>query len=327
MKAAYYRRRGPAREVLEIGEVPLGEPGAGEVRVRLKASGVNPSDWKSRAGVTVAAPPAVPVIPHSDGAGEIDAVGAGVDPRRLGERVWVWNGQWNRPHGTAAEAIVLPAAQAVPLPATVSYDEGACFGIPLMTATQAVRLSGVEPVGTVLIHGGAGAVAHYAIQVARAAGVRVLSTVSSEPKARAALEAGAEAAIDYRTERVGERVRALTAGRGVDAIIDVNYSANAALVPELLRPHGRVVVYGTNDAECTVPVLWMMRNSITVQSFLVYDLSAADRTAVLSAIDAALRAGSLRHRVALVLPLDDIAAAHEAVERGAVIGNVVLRTG
>ena len=325
MKAVFYARRGPAREVLEFGAIPTPQPLAGQVRVRLHASGVNPSDWKSRSGLTAAAPLAAAVIPHSDGAGVIDAVGAGVDAARIGERVWVWNGQWQRPHGTAAQYIALPSAQAVTLPANTDFEAGACLGIPVMTALQAIRLTGVHAGATVLVHGGAGSVSHYAIQFARARGIRVLTTVSSDLKARHALAAGADAAINYRTDSVGDRVSELTKGSGVDAVIDVNYSANAVLLPNLIRPHGRVVVYGSNEAECRVPGLWLMRNSVTVASFLVYDLDATDRAAVLDGIGDALKGGRLSHTIAATLPLDAAAEAHEMVERGAVIGNVVLR--
>src|SRR5215831_1701607 len=166
MRAVYYERNGTARDVLQVAEVETSQPGPGEVRVRLFTSGVNPSDVKSRAGVTrkIAFPR---VIPHSDGAGEIDAVGDGVSSARIGERVWVWNGQWRRPFGTAAEAITLPAQQAVPLPKNISMEAGACLGIPAYTAYEAVELAGIGASATALIAAGAGAVGHYAIQLAK----------------------------------------------------------------------------------------------------------------------------------------------------------------
>lgn len=324
MKAAVYARRGAARDVLALADVPMPAPGAGEVRVRLHASGVNPSDWKSRSGLTTTLPPAVPVIPHSDGAGVIDAVGSAVDPRRIGERVWVWNAQWQRPHGTAAQFIALPAAQAVPLPHAVGFAEGACLGIPAMTATQALRLGGVAAGQVVLIHGGAGAVSHYAIQFASRLGARVLTTVSGAAKAAHARDAGAHECIDYRTENVGARVRALSDGRGADVVIDLNFSANAPLLPEVVRPHGRVVYYGTSEPNASIPALWLMRSSVDLRAFLVYELSAADRAAAIAAIQDGLTRGWLRHAVARELPLREIVQAHELVERGEVIGNVVL---
>src|SRR5262245_44402908 len=194
MRAAYYETNGAARAVLRVGEVETPQPGRGEVRVRLAVSGVNPSDVKSRAGLTrkIAFPR---VIPHSDGAGVIEAVGNGVPPARVGERVWVWNGQWRRAFGTAAEAIVLPAEQAVPLPASVSMEAAACLGIPAYTAYQAVELAGLQGGSTVLVAAGAGAVGHYAIQLAKKKGATVLTTVSSPAKAELARKAGADHAI------------------------------------------------------------------------------------------------------------------------------------
>jgi NADPH2:quinone reductase len=189
MRAVYYERNGTARDVLQVAEVETPQPGPGEVRVRLAASGVNPSDVKSRAGVTrkIAFPR---VIPHSDGAGEIECVGEGVSPSRVGERVWVWNGQWRRPFGTAAESIVLPSGQAVPLPANTSMEVGACLGIPAYTAYQAVELAGVKAGARVLVAGGAGAVGHYAIQFAKKRKASVITTVSSPVKAEIARRAG-----------------------------------------------------------------------------------------------------------------------------------------
>ena len=204
MRAAYYEQNGPANAVLKLGEVETPRPGPGEVRVKLATSGVNPSDVKARSGATrkIAYPR---VIPHSDGAGEIDLVGDGVSAARVGERVWVWNGQWLRPFGTCTEYIVLPAAQAVRLPAKTSFEVGACLGIPAMTAYHAIAVAGAAPGVTLLIAGGAGAVGHYAIQFAKVAGATVIATVSSPEKADAARAAGADHTIDYRRENVGEK--------------------------------------------------------------------------------------------------------------------------
>lgn len=325
MQAAFYVKQGPAREVLQIGEQPALEPGPGEVRVHLKTSGVNPSDWKSRSGRT--APMSAPlIIPHSDGAGDIDKVGPGVG-NRVGERVWVWNGQWGRPHGTAAEYIVLPSAQAVPLPEHIGYAEGACFGIPALTALQAVRLAELDPTSTVLIVGGAGSVAHYAIQFAKLRGARVITTVSGPEKAAHARGAGADEVVNYRTENIGQCVKTLTNGHGVDAVIELDLSTNGKDYPNILRPHATVVVYGMSSNESTLPALWLMRNSITLRLFLVYDLTAVDRDACLSELSALLQNNRLIHTLGRRLPLRDIALAHELSERGEVIGNIVLDIG
>lgn len=217
MKAAWYERNGPARDVLTVGTMPDPVPGVGEVRVRMIASGVNPSDWKSRSGSRPMIAPRV--IPHSDGAGVIDQVGPGAPSERLGQRVWVWNGQWNRAFGTAAEFIVLPAMQAAPLPSNVSFEEGACLGIPALTAYRAVTIDGSIKGQAVLVTGGAGAVGSYAIQFAQLLGAaKIFATVSSPEKAKHALASGADVAIDYKTEDVAARVKQLTGGDGVDRV-------------------------------------------------------------------------------------------------------------
>ena len=322
MRAAYYEANGSARDVLRVGEVETPQPGPGEVRVKLATSGVNPSDVKSRAGLTrkIAWPR---VVPQSDGAGVIDQVGDGVPKSRLGERVWVWNGQWKRAFGTAAEFIALPSAQAVKLPERVSFEAGACLGIPAMTAYHAVALAAAEKGTTLLVAGGAGAVSQYVIQFGKAAGATVLTTISSLEKAKAAGEAGADHAIDYKRENVGERVMELTAKRGVDAVIEMDLAANAKLIPQVLRPKGSVIVYGTGP-EALLPAAFCLVNSIRLLFFLVYELDAGERLRALAGIDGTLRAGTLINRVAQpTFPLSEIVAAHEAVERGS-IGNIIV---
>lgn len=323
MRATWYEKNGTAKDVLHVGEVETPTPGPGEVRVRLKTSGVNPSDVKTRAG-TARKIAFSRVIPHSDGAGEIDMVGEGVTAR-TGERVWVWNGQWKRPFGTAAEYIVLPDNQAVNLPAAISYEAGACLGIPALTAWHAIDIAGVKSGVTLLIAGGAGAVAHYAIQFAKARGATVITTVSSPEKAKIARDAGADHAIDYKTENVGERVMALTKG-GVDAVIEMDLTANASMLPAVLRPRGTLVVYGTGQ-QVQFPGSFCLANNITVKFLLVYELTAEERDRAIAAITRMLEANALRHNVAKTLPLGEIVAAHEAVESGKVAGNVVMQVG
>ena len=252
MRAAYYEKNGPAREVLRVADVETQQPGRGEVRVKLITSGVNPSDVKGRAGTTrkIAFPR---VIPHSDGAGEIERVGEGVPASRVGERVWVWNGQWRRPFGTAATEIVLPAEQAVPLPANISAEAGACLGIPAFTAYQAVELADAKEGATVLVAAGAGAVGHYAIQLAKRRKATVITTVSSPAKAAIARQAGADHTIDYKRENVGERVMAITNKTGVDAVVEMDFSGNAKLMPSVLHPRSKIVVYGNASAEAAIP--------------------------------------------------------------------------
>ncbi len=321
MRAAYYERNGTARDVLRVGDVETPRPGPGEVRVKLATSGVNPSDVKSRQGSTrkIAWPR---VIPQSDGAGVIDQVGDGVAKSRIGERVWVWNGQWKRAFGTGAEYIALPSAQAVKLPEKVGFEAGACLGIPAMTAYHAVVLSEAAKGATLLVAGGAGSVSQYVIQFAKMAGATVLATVSSDEKAEIAREAGADHTIDYKRDNVGERVMELTGKRGVDAVIEMDLAANARLIPSVLRPKGAVIVYGTGP-EAMLPAAFCLVNSIRLLFFLVYELDAAARDRTVSAITGALEQGKLLNRIGPTFPLADIAAAHEAVERGT-IGNVIV---
>ena len=321
MRAAFYERNGTARDVMRVGDVETPHATAGEVRVKLAVSGVNPSDVKSRQGLTrkIAWPR---VIPQSDGAGTIDEVGAGVPKSRFGERVWIWNGQWKRPFGTAAEYIVLPSEQAVQLPGNMSFEAGACLGIPAMTAFHAVALVDLEPQSSVLISGGGGAVSQYAIQFAKKRGAAVITTISSPEKASAAREAGADHCIDYKREDVGARMREVTRGALADCVIELDLSANAKLLPAVLRPKGRVVIYGTGP-EATLPSAFCLTNTIGLQFFLVYELDAAERAAALAGIAEA--SSWLKHRIAQpTYTLDNIAAAHEAVERGA-LGNVIVK--
>ena len=323
MRAAFYEKNGSARDVLQRGDVATPQAGPGEVRVKLAFSGVNPSDVKARGG---SRPITVPsIIPHSDGGGEIDQVGGGVPRARIGERVWTWNGQWKRPFGTCAEYIVLPQALAVPLPAHVDFASGACLGIPAMTASHAVEVAGAARGTTLLISGGAGAVGHYAIQFAKARGATVLTTISSRAKADVAKNAGADHAIDYKNENVGERVKALTGGRGVDAIVDMDFAVNAKLVPDVLAPRGRVVIYGNSKPTAEVSSMFCLTNQITLQYIFVYELTDAERARTIGEITRLMEEKRLIHNVAQTFALDDVVAAHEAVEQASVLGNVVVR--
>ncbi len=323
MKAAWYESTGPAHAVLRVGDMPDPVPSDGEVRVRVAASGVNPSDWKTRGGSRPMAGPRV--IPHSDGAGVIDAVGPSVDTARIGERVWIWNAQWQRAHGTAAGYVALPAAQAVPLGSGTSFEEGACLGVPALTAYRAVTMAGPVEGRDVLVTGGAGAVGHYAIQFAKLLGARrVLTTVSSPAKAAHARGAGADVVIDYRTESVAQRVRAETDGHGVDLLVEVDAAGNAPLLPQLLARDGVCTVYGSNTPEIRYGFGPMIMSGANLRFFIVYELALAVREEAQCQLGAWLSKGLVRHAVAQRFALADIVLAHEAVERGAFIGNVVV---
>lgn len=328
MRAAWYERTGPAREVLQVGELPTPEPGAGEVRVRLATSGVNPSDVKTRGGLRSAALPFPRIIPHSDGAGVIDAAGAGVSASRIGERVWTWNAAWQRPNGTAAQYVVLPDAQAVSLPAKASFEVGACLGIPALTALHAVLVDGGVAGKSVLVTGGAGAVGYYAIQMAKLAGATsVFATVSGPEKGRLAREAGADLALDYRNEDVAARVLGATGGAGVDRVIEVDFAANIAASMAAVRNGGQIAVYGSGKPEIALPFFPAIVRNLGIRFFIVYNLGPDDRAQAISMLTNWLEQGRLRHLIAARHPLDAIADAHEQVERGRAVGNVVIETG
>jgi NADPH2:quinone reductase len=325
MRAAYYDKIGPAREVLNVGEVPTPEPGAGEVRVKLATSGVNPSDVKMRVGLTRRPENWPRIIPHSDGAGTIDKVGAGVPASRVGERVWTWNARWARAFGTAAEYVTLPAEQAVKLPSNTDFAAGACLGIPALTAWQAAVTDGGVAGKNVLVMGGAGAVGHYAVQFAKLKGAKqVIATVSSDAKAAHARAGGADATINYKTENVGERVRALTGGRGADRVIETNLSGNIKLYPQIIADYGLAVCYGSDEQQVPLTFGAMLAGNVGFRFFIVYLQSKELRAQAVREITGYLEAGKLQHAVGAHFPLRDIAAAHEAVEQGKVMGNVVV---
>jgi len=324
MKAAYYDRIGPARDVLVVGDLPEPIPGPGEVRVRIQWSGVNPSDVKSRAGARSAIMPFPRVIPHSDGAGFIDAVGEGVPAGRMGERVWTWNAAWGRAHGTAAHYVCLPSSQAVHLPDHLSGEAGACLGIPALTALHAVLMDGGVAGKTVLVAGGAGAVGHYAVQMAsRLGAARVIASVSTPEKADIVRAAGADDVILYRDEPLIDRAREMTHGRGVDRIIEVDIAANGAADVELLATNGECVTYGSSGVVNT-PFFPLIAKNLQLKFFIVYHLTAVDRARAQSTLTRMLVRDELDHRIAARFALSDVSAAHELVESGRAVGNVVV---
>lgn len=324
MNAVWYETVGPAAQVLQFGEQPLPLPQAGEVRVRLATSGVNPSDVKNRSGSR--GPMALPMqIPHSDGAGVIDAVGAHGPETRIGERVYVWNAAWRRPHGTCAHYVCLPAAQAVRLPDSVDFAAGACLGIPAMTAAHAVFADGDVTGQTVLVTGGAGAVGEIAIQLARWGGARVIATVSNAAKAAVAQAAGAHHVIDYRRENVVEAVRAVTGGAGVDRVVEVEFGGNLPATLQIIRPGAVIAAYGSMAVPTPeLPFYPLMFAHATVRALLVYLLAPTERAHVIDRLAGAMAADALHPRVAMRVPLRDTVQAHEAVESGTLIGNVVI---
>ncbi len=325
MKAVWYSQNGLAQDVLQLGDLPTPQAGPGEVRVRLCASGVNPSDVKSRRARPVTDPL---IVPHSDGAGVIDQVGEGVSASRRGERVWTWNAQWQRAMGTAAEYVVLPQAQAVRLSEGTDFAAGACLGIPALTAVQAVvwaeRLAGDLRGQRVLVVGAASSVGHYITQLVHQAGAEVFGTVGSAERDAHARAAGLHAPIFYKRENVAARVRELTQGQGVDVIIDMDFSSTASWAPEALKPHGSVVCYGSNALEQNFQYRPWLFGSLGVKFFLVYELSPADRVSAIARLTDLLERGALQHSIGPRFALEQTVQAHLAVEAGQAIGNVVI---
>jgi NADPH:quinone reductase len=325
MKAVWYDRQGPAAEVLTFGELADPEPEAGEVRIQLHASGVNPSDCNRRrgAGFAMEYPR---IITHSDGAGVIDRVGAEVDPRRVGQRVWLYNGQRGRAFGTACEFITLAADLVSELPESVSFTEGACLGIPCMTAHLSTFIDG--PVGgqIVLVTGGAGAVGNYAVQWAKWGGAKVVTTVSSRAKADHATRAGADLVVDYRTEDVAARIRSFTGGRGVDRIVDVDFGGNLATSLECLKASGGVVAYyaSRGDPNPSLPAYELMRRNACVHAIMLPTAPVALRRQAQADIFRWLSTEPRLHTVAATFPLSATVRAHEAVEAGTKLGTVVV---
>ena len=324
MKAWLSRDPGPA-ETLELADIPEPEPGPGEVLVQLHTTGVNPSDVKKRAGAFPDLLEAGPVIPHSDGAGVVTAVGEGVPPARVGERVFVYQAQYGRQLGTAAETVALDSVRAPALPDNASFEVGACIGIPIMTAHRCVFADGPVADQLVLVTGGAGRVGHYAIQWAHRAGARVIATASNDQDAEACREAGAEAVVNHRKPEWGQAVLDLTEGQKVDRVIDVEFGAN---LPELLhcvRIGATIATYSSTVVpEPALPFRTMMFMDLTVRMVIVYAMPEEAKAQAVADTQVALTEGGLQHRIAEALPFDQMAKAHQIIEEGSVRGCVVV---
>ncbi|SFN68684.1 NADPH2:quinone reductase [Roseovarius lutimaris] len=326
MRAISYSQFGPASDVLGLIELDTPNPAPGEVLVRLHVSGVNPSDAKARAGARpgVTKPAFDFIIPHSDGAGVIEAVGEGVSPARIGERVWVWNGQWQRAHGTAAEYIALPGAQAVPLPEGVSFETGATLGIPGLTAAHTVFGGGDVAGQSLLISGGAGAVGHNAVQLAHAAGARVIATCSAGAAERVKA-AGADQVFDYADPDLAAKIIETTDGKGVDRAVEVEFGENAPLLAEVMAPNATIAAYGSGQNMTPVlPFGPFLFKAITLDITLIYILADAPRRAAIARLHNALSEGSLSPAIHAHYPLTDCAAAQDAVMTPGRAGAVLL---
>lgn len=315
MKAALYERTGKASDVLRVEEVDRPEPGPGEVRIRVHVSAVNPTDFKSRSGATPR-----PIdrfqIPHQDGSGEIDAVGPGVDQARIGQRVWLWMAAAGQRWGTAAQWCVVPEQRAVPLPEGASLDLGASLGVPAMTAHRCLFADGPVERQNVLVAGGAGAVGHFAIELAKRAGARVATTVSSPEKAELATRAGADHVVNYRDPDAAEQLRAFAPR--FERIVEVAIGQNLEMDLAVSGPETVVVSYAADGKDPVLPVRACMTANVTLRFILLYGVPQPALAQAARDITAAVAEGSLSELPAHRFPLGEIAAAHEAAEAGAV---------
>lgn len=325
MRAITYSQFGLAADVLSLQDLETLDPAAGEVRVALSHSGVNPSDVKSRAGRPGLDRPAFDlIIPHSDGAGVVEAVGDGVDAARIGQPVWIWNGQWQRPLGTAASHITLPSEMAVARPDSVSAETGAVLGIPGLTAAEAVLGGGDIAGQTVLISGGAGTVGYLAVQLAKWAGAKVITTAS--PRDFDRLRAvGADVVLDYSDPDLAQHVLAANDGALIPTVVEVEFGVNVAFNAAVIAPNGRLAVYGSaKDMAPTLPFFPLLFKAVTIDILLIYLLPLRKREAMITALHDALTAGALHCPVERIYPLAETAAAHRAVEAGARTGAILI---
>ncbi|GAA6181168.1 NADPH:quinone reductase [Shimia sp. NS0008-38b] len=326
MKAVTWRAFGPAQDVLSVEDLPTPQPQAGEVLVKIAFSGVNPSDAKARSGARpgVTKPPFEMIVPHSDGAGVIEAVGESVDPARIGERVWIWNGQWQRPLGTCADYVALPAAQAVTLPNDVSFEEGAVMGIPGLTAAHTV-FGGDDVTGqTVLVSGGGGAVGYLAVQLAVWGGAHVIATCGARDVERVKA-AGARHVFDYASPTLSSDILTATGGTGVNRAVEVELGANLALLAEVMAPLGTIAAYGSaKDMSPELPFGPMLFKALKIDISLIYILPKVARDAAIARLHAALADGALSMEPPNVFGFEETAAAHECVEAGGRKGAVLV---
>ena len=325
MRAAWFEAFGTAEDVLQTGELETPSPGPGEVLVRLQASGINPSDVKKRAGSFPALLDNGLVIPNSDGAGVIEAVGDGVDPTRVGERVWVYQAQYGRRFGTAAEYVAIDNARAPKLADNASFDIGACLGIPVMTAHRCVFADGDVKGQTVLVTGAAGRVGFYAVQWASQAGAIVIATASNAEDADACRKAGAHHVVNHRDDNFVEAIKEAAGPGLVDRIVDVEFGANLATSVEVLRIGGVIATYSSVQVtEPRLPFFQMMYKDITIRFVIVYAMPEAAKDQAIADIDEALSENRLQHRIAATMPLKDIAAGNQLIEQGKIRGAVIL---
>ena len=326
MRAAWYTGFGKAEEVLKVGEFETPEPETSEVKIRVYASGVNPSDTKKRLGANPALLDDGPVIPNSDGAGEIVSVGEGVSPARVGERVWVYNAQYGRQFCTSAEYVCLPSDYAIILPESADYNTGAMMGIPAMTAHRCVFADGSVADQTLLITGGAGRVGYYAIQWAKHHGAAVIATASSDASREQCNNAGADLVVGHPSDDSVREILDYTNGKKIDRIIEGDFGANLLPVLEVLKVGGTIATYSSmTDMNPSIPFVRMMFMDITIRMVLVYEMPEEAKEHAAKDITAMLGQNRFDNRVAKEYSLDDIASAHTLIESGKPHGSVIIK--
>lgn len=327
MKAAWFEKFGSAEQVIQVGEQPKPVVALGQVLVKLATSGVNPSDVKKRAGASPSLLDDGLVIPHSDGAGVIESVGPGVPEDRVGQRVWVYQAQYGRRLGTAAEYVVLDSNRAVHLPDNTEFSVGACLGIPVMTAHRCVYSDGDISGQVVLVTGGAGRVGYYAIQWALIAGAEVIATASNDADRDTCLALGASAVVNHREPDWGKQVLIASQGKKVDRVIDVEFGANLPQILNCIATSGVVATYSSTQVkQPSLPFIDMMFMDLTLRMILVYAMPESAKVHAIEAITEALQTGKLQHRIAHKVTLDQITEGHKLVEQGGFGGCVIVST-
>lgn len=325
MKAAWFEAFGTAQETIQCGEQPTPTAGPGEVLVKMKTTGVNPSDVKKRAGAFPNLLDEGLVIPHSDGAGVIEAVGEGVDASRIGERVFVYQAQFGRRFGSAAEYVAIDSRRAPLLPDEASFEIGACIGIPVMTAHRCVFADGPVNKQIVVVTGGAGRVGYYAIQWAKLSGATVIATASNAADEEVCRSVGADFVVNHREEDWGEQVLRCTDGEKVHRVVDVEFGANLPSVLSFIRVGGVIATYSSTQVkEPQLPFIQMMFMDLTVRMVIVYAMPEEAKEQAIRDTCELLADNGLQHRIAHSLPFGEMARSHELIEQGGFGGCVVV---
>ena len=325
MQAAWYNKFGLAEDVLEIGDYQTPQPERGDVKVRIYASGVNPSDTKKRLGANPALLNNGLVIPNSDGSGEIVALGEGVNNRNIGERVWIYNAQFSRQEGTSAQFVCIPSNQAVWMPDNASYEIGAMMGIPAMTAHRCVCADGSVDGQILLVTGGGGRVGYYATQWAKYFGATVIATGSSRKSVEHCKQAGADFVVGHPSNKTATEILEFTSGRKVDRIVDGDFGVNLPSALDVLKTNGVIATYSSmTNMNPVIPFVRMMFMDITVRMVLVYAMPGEAKQQAIEDITDMLTGGNFDHRVAATFPLEQSAKAHNEIERGDNYGSVII---